>query len=329
MAVTMGCPAGIGPEVVLQALSGPCRDAACIIVGDIAILERAAALLGIDIEFGSWRPGMVAGPYSSQGGLYVYEATRLRPGDVPFGKVSELTGRASYTYVQKALDLVFDGEVAAMATAPISKEGLRLAGVDFPGHTEILADRCGTDRFVMMMAGQRLKVSLATIHLPLRDVPLRLSREGVLETISITWQALVRDFAMPSSKLAVAGLNPHAGEGGMFGHEEEEIIMPAIRRARELGMDVHGPFPPDTVFWHAVQGRFQAVVAMYHDQGLIPFKLLHFSDGVNVTLGLPIVRTSVDHGTAYDIAGKGLADPASMAAAIRLAGTIWRNRQTA
>jgi 4-hydroxythreonine-4-phosphate dehydrogenase len=212
-----------------------------------------------------------------------------------------------------------------MATAPISKRVLQSAGHRYPGHTELLAQLSGVDDVVMMLAGERLRVTLVTIHEALRDVPGLLSRERILRTIRTTAAGLSRYF-VHRPRLAVLALNPHGGEGGIFGREEEEIIAPAIAAAREEALDVRGPFPADTLFHVAVRGAYDAVVCMYHDQGLIPLKLLHFDDGVNVTLGLPIIRTSVDHGTAYDLAGTGRASSASMAAAILMAADMAEKR---
>jgi 4-hydroxythreonine-4-phosphate dehydrogenase len=204
---------------------------------------------------------------------------------------------------------------------------MNLAGYHYEGHTQLIAELTHTERCVMMLAGRRLRIALATIHRPLKDVPDLLSVEGILNTIRITSKALYYDFGLESPRLAVAGLNPHAGEEGLFGTEEIEVIGPAVNAAVEEGCQVQGPFPPDTIFRRAASGHFDAVIAMYHDQGLIPLKLLHFSDAVNITLGLPIIRTSVDHGTAYDIAGKGTADPSSLKAAIRTAVFMAGTRQ--
>jgi 4-hydroxythreonine-4-phosphate dehydrogenase len=212
-------------------------------------------------------------------------------------------------------------------TCPISKASLNQAGYSFPGHTEMLAALTGSTRYVMMMAGSRLRVTLATIHCPLSSVPLSLKRTDLADLIRLTHAALCGDFGIAVPRIAVAALNPHAGESGLFGREEETIIRPAIEDMQAQGVEVQGPFPPDTIFHKAAEGHYDVVICMYHDQGLIPFKLLHFKDGVNVTLGLPIVRTSVDHGTAYDIAGKGVADPASLAAAVEMADLIATNRK--
>jgi 4-hydroxythreonine-4-phosphate dehydrogenase len=210
-----------------------------------------------------------------------------------------------------------------MATGPISKEALNRAGHHYPGHTELLAELTGAEEFVMMLAGERLKVTLVTIHEALRDVPQLLTYDKVLSTIRITHHDLNRYFR-GNPRLAVLALNPHCGEGGLFGDEEERIIGPAIKTAKSEGIDVAGPLSADTLFHFAAQGKYDAVVCMYHDQGLIPLKLIHFDDGVNITLGLPIIRTSVDHGTAYDLAGTGRASSRSMTAAIRMAAAMAR-----
>ncbi|MFH1489563.1 MAG: 4-hydroxythreonine-4-phosphate dehydrogenase PdxA, partial [Pseudomonadota bacterium] len=235
-------------------------------------------------------------------------------------------GKAMVSYIVKAVEMAGKGEIAGMVTCPISKALMQEAGYAYEGHTQLLAHLTGCEDFVMMLAGERLRVTLVTIHTSIRDVPGLLSVEKVLKTLSITSRAPESDFGIRRPRLAVAALNPHAGEGGLFGMEEEMIIRPAVESARRSGIEVEGPLPADTLFYKAAAGRYDAVVCMYHDQGLIPLKLLHFSDGVNITLGLPVVRTSVDHGTAYDIAGRGEADPSSLIAAVRTAVTMARNR---
>jgi len=325
VAVTMGCPAGVGPEVALKAILALNNKVPGVIVGDINILRHVATKCGINARIEPW-PLHGQGPSTNHDVIYCLGVTELSTDAIEPGKATELTGQASYDYILKAVELCQNGLACAIATAPISKTGLKLAGIDFPGHTEILASLTGTDDFLMMMAGPQLRVTLVTIHVPLREVSSLLSQDLVYKTIRITWEALKRDFGIEGPRIAVCGLNPHAGEGGMFGLEEEEIIRPACERAKSGGMDVTGPLPPDTVFHFASQGKYHAVVCQYHDQGLIPFKLLHFADGVNVTLGLPIVRTSVDHGTAYDIAWRGEADCRSMIAAMKLARKIYENR---
>ncbi|HSH14188.1 MAG TPA: 4-hydroxythreonine-4-phosphate dehydrogenase PdxA, partial [Desulfurivibrionaceae bacterium] len=237
------------------------------------------------------------------------------------------TGRAMIDYIEEGVRLCRSGVLAGLVTCPIAKVALKMAGSHDPGHTEMLARLTAADEFAMMMAGGRLRVTLVTIHVGLGRVVGLLSPERIFRLIELTGRSLQRDFALAQPRLAVAGLNPHAGEAGMFGDEEERLIGPAVTRAAAAGWRVTGPLPPDTVFHKAAAGAFDAVICMYHDQGLIPFKLLHFEDGVNVTLGLPMVRTSVDHGTAYDIAGRGVASPVSLDAAFRLAGEIAGNRR--
>jgi 4-hydroxythreonine-4-phosphate dehydrogenase len=229
-------------------------------------------------------------------------------------------------YILKAVDLAMEGTISAMVTGPINKELMNRSGYQFEGHTQLISARTKTEDYVMMLAGDRLRVTLVTIHCALKDVPAALNEEKILKTISITSNSLKYDFGLKDPRIAVAALNPHAGESGMFGREDNEILRPAIERAAANGINVKGPFPADTLYPKAASGHFDVVVNMYHDQGLIPLKLLHFSDSVNVTLGLPIIRTSVDHGTAYDIAGKGEAVPSSLKAAIRMAVTMAKNR---
>jgi 4-hydroxythreonine-4-phosphate dehydrogenase len=228
-------------------------------------------------------------------------------------------------YITTAVKMIADGELAAMVTCPISKDALNRAGFNFPGHTEMLAALTASSRYTMMMAGEKLSVTLATIHCAVNDISQQLSVDKILSLIKTTHHALSVDFAVKTPRLGIAGLNPHAGEGGLFGDEEERLIIPAVKLARQQGIDIQGPYPADTIFVRAIKD-FAAVDSMYHDQGLIPFKLLHFADGVNITLDLPIVRTSVDHGTAYDIAGKGIASYLSLQRAVEFARLIADNR---
>jgi len=242
------------------------------------------------------------------------------------GTVSADAGRAAYDAIVRAVADARQGAVQAIATAPISKEALRLAGLPWNGHTDLLAHLTGAKHVAMMFDSEALRVVLATVHVPIADVPRLLTLELVAETIALAARELPR-FGVASPRIAVAGLNPHAGEHGLFGHEEQSAIVPAIERCRAGGIDVSGPFPADTLFLRARRGEFDLVVACYHDQGLIPVKLLAFGKAVNVTLGLPIVRTSVDHGTAFDIAGKGVADAESMVAAVLLAARLAAGRR--
>jgi 4-hydroxythreonine-4-phosphate dehydrogenase len=316
----MGDPAGIGPEVVLKALASRpiAKLVQPILVGDLAVWQETAERLGLNMQFASLRPAPAAGgvPVFITSAL----ATRYRAVGLPATKRAVAAcGEAAYAAILAAVDLVQKGEAAAVVTAPISKAHLGAAGHDFPGHTELLAELAGGVPVRMMMVGPRLRVALVTTHLALADVPQSLSRANVLETITIAAHALRRHFGIPSPRIAVAGLNPHAGEQGRFGMEEVQVIAPAVKAARRRGNDVSGPLAADGLFAQAAHGDYDAVVCMYHDQGLGPFKLLHFTDGVNFTAGLPFVRTSPDHGTAFDIAGTGRADPRSMIAALQLA----------
>ena len=325
LGITMGCPAGIGPEIIIKAFAANPEwllSPPAVVIGDMNILKRASKALDINIPIKSWMPG---DPLSGSA-IHVITRTGLNIEDVPWGKPNSATGKASFEYITEGIRLCREERLTGLVTAPISKLGLKLAGIDYPGHTEILADRTNTERFAMMLAGDRLRVTLVTIHCPLREVADSISTEKIFQVISLTDFSLKNEFGLKEPKIAVAGLNPHGGESGMFGNEEEQVIRPAIEMAREKGIAASGPYPPDTVFYQAINGKFDAVVCQYHDQGLIPFKLIHFRDGVNLTLGLPIIRTSVDHGTAYDLAGTGKADCASLEAAIRLASKIVVNR---
>jgi 4-hydroxythreonine-4-phosphate dehydrogenase len=239
----------------------------------------------------------------------------------PIGTLSAAGGRAAYDVIVRAVDAAKRGEVDAVATAPVNKEAFRLAGLPWHGHTDLLAHLTGSPHVAMMFYSDVLRVVLATVHIALADVPRALTRASLEATIDLTARELPR-FGIARPRIAVAGLNPHAGEHGLFGCEEETAIRPAIEACRARGVDAAGPFPGDTIFVRAMRGDFDVVVACYHDQGLIPVKLVAFGEAVNVTLGLPIVRTSVDHGTAFDIAGKGIANPESMIAAVLLAAKL-------
>lgn len=321
LGLTMGCPVGVGPELILKLFTSPQDD--IVVIGDSTVLDDCGKALNLSSEIVSWHPGQDI----HVGTIPVYCPDGGRCEKSPWGKPTVQTGRAMGRYIEEAVSLIKSGHLSGMVTCPITKTALNAGGYPFPGHTEMLADLCETAEYGMMMAGSSLKVTLVTIHTPLAAVPQALTTHSIFAMIKRTHSALVGDFGLASPRVAVAGLNPHAGEDGMFGDEESLVITPAIEKAVALGMQVLGPYPPDTVFTKAVNGEFDGVVCMYHDQGLIPFKLLHFSDGVNVTFGLPIVRTSVDHGTAYDIAGKGIADPTSLIAACDMARLIVRNRR--
>lgn len=324
--ITMGCPVGIGPEIILRYLSEAAIPVGIqpVIVGDRDVLVRRAAELKMPASFVTWQPN-ASFPANK---VPVVQASSLSPDSLVWGCPDSVTGKAMASYIETGVALTRQGFFQGLTTCPISKLSLNGAGYPFPGHTEMLASLTKTSDYAMMMAGNKLKVILVTIHRPLREIAAALSIEEIYRLIRISHTALLVDFGIPLPRIAVAGLNPHAGESGLFGDEEERLIAPAIAYGRQQGLNVSGPFPPDTIYYKAALGEFDVVISMYHDQGLIPFKLLHFEDGVNVTLGLPIVRTSVDHGTAYDIAGKGLAKYTSLAEALRLAAVISTNRAT-
>jgi 4-hydroxythreonine-4-phosphate dehydrogenase len=246
---------------------------------------------------------------------------KLSPEATTFGAPTAESGEAVYRFITEAVKCVQSSEAAGLVTAPINKKALNLAGHHYPGHTELLAHLTHSDQVVMMLAGSTLRVTLVTIHEALADVPRLLSTKRILDTIRVTAAGVGRYFKA-DPRIAVLSLNPHGGEQGLFGSEEELLILPAIEDAKRLGIRAEGPFPADTLFHFAARGEFDAVVCMYHDQGLIPLKLLHFDDGVNVTLGLPIIRTSVDHGTAYDLAGTGKASAQSLVAAMIMAAEM-------
>lgn len=322
IAVTMGDPTGVGPEIIAKALIRPEVHTVCrpLVLGDKETLARAIGIVGAQLHIETMSTG-VPPETATPGVLYLRPLSDLPPADREFANPTAAGGEAMFRYITEAAHLCLSGNVAGMATAPINKEAMNRAGHKYPGHTELLAELTGTRDFVMMLAGDRLRVTLVTIHEALADVPRLVTFDKVLSTIRITHLDLHRYFRA-NPRIAVLALNPHCGEGGMFGTEDDRIIKPAVEAARAEGIDASGPHSADTLFHFAVQGDYDAVVCMYHDQGLIPLKLLHFDDGVNVTLGLPIIRTSVDHGTAYNLAGTGTASEQSMVAAIMMAAEM-------
>ncbi len=317
IAVTMGDPAGIGPEIISKtfAAAGFPSEGRALVVGDPSILERAAKLLGLAL-----RVNAVSDPEEAafEPGVVDVLAVGEVPEDLPFGELDARAGDAAFRYVQRATELASAGRVGAMATAPLNKEAMHLAGHEYPGHTEILAELTGTRAYAMMLVTDELKVIHVSTHVSLREAIEVVKPERELGVMRLAHSAL-RKLGVENPRVAVAGLNPHAGENGLFGTEDTKFIAPAVRRAREEGIEATGPLPPDTVLMRARRGEFDVVVVQYHDQGHIPVKLMGFDTGVNVTVGLPFFRTSVDHGTAFDIAGTGKADHASMRAAIDLA----------
>jgi 4-phospho-D-threonate 3-dehydrogenase / 4-phospho-D-erythronate 3-dehydrogenase len=322
--ITMGDPTGIGPEIIARALADPKIGDICrpLVLGDQGAMERAIAVSGESLELRTIN-AVTDMNAAGHGVIHLLPLSTLSPAEMEYGKPGIAAGEAMFRYIAEAARLCISGDTEAMATGPISKEALNRAGHHYPGHTELLAELTGAKEFVMMLAGDKLKVTLVTIHEALRDVSRLLTYDKVLSTIRITHRDLHRYFRR-NPRLAVLALNPHCGEGGLFGDDEERIIRPAVIAALGEGIDAVGPLSADTLFHFATQGNYDAVVCMYHDQGLIPLKLLHFDDGVNVTLGLPIIRTSVDHGTAYNLAGTGKASARSMTAAIRMAAKMAR-----
>jgi 4-hydroxythreonine-4-phosphate dehydrogenase len=320
LAITMGDPSGVGPEIIVKALLSAEIDNSCVpfVIGDRTAMERALSVCMSPVILHEISCPEEARATPS-GTMPLLALSTLAPVDMLYGKPTAATGDAAFRYICMAARFCLDGRVAAMVTAPICKESMNRAGHDYPGHTELLAELCGTDNYVMMLAGDVLRVSLVTIHEALADIPRLVTFEQVLKTIRITSQGVARLTGVTNPRLAVLALNPHCGEGGMFGSEERTVIGPAIAAAQSEGINAIGPLSADTLFHFAQQGGYDGVVAMYHDQGLIPLKMLHFDDGVNITLGLPIIRTSVDHGTAYDLAGSGRASEKSLLAAIRMA----------
>jgi 4-hydroxythreonine-4-phosphate dehydrogenase len=319
IAITMGDPGGIGPEIIVKALSsGEIRNVcAPIVIGDRSVMEEVLALLESPARLRILRSPEGFDP--AGGFINLIDLGEIR--DFEKGKATAEGGRASAGYISTAVTLALGKTVDAVVTAPISKKALKMAGMNWPGHTEMLAELTGTDQFAMMLKGGPLTVMLVTIHTSLKSVPYLVVHDHVLKTIRLAKKACdMLDIINP--RIAVAGLNPHAGESGIFGDEESEEIFPAVEEARKEGIPVEGPFPADTLFHKAYRGEFDIVVCMYHDQGLIPLKMIAFEKGVNVTVGLPFIRTSPDHGTAYDIAWKGKADPSSMIEAIKLASKL-------
>lgn len=321
VAITMGDPAGVGPEVVVKSFAHPDIFAYVqpIVVGNRRRLEKAARICGASVEVRTvetprdvqWQPGVVP----------CIDAATV-PEDLPFGKLSAIAGEAAFQCVRRAVELAAHGEVAAICTAPLNKEALHAAGHRYPGHTELLAELTGTPEVSMMLIAENLRVIHVTTHIGLIDAVEKIDAGRVERTIARAHDLLVR-IGIEAPRIAVCGINPHAGEGGLFGRgEEAQKIEPAIARLQAKGWDVQGPLPADTLFFRARRGDFDMVVAMYHDQGHGPVKVLGLEAGVNVTVGLPFVRTSVDHGTAFDIAGTGIADERSLLEALRQAALL-------
>ncbi|MCD9188399.1 MAG: 4-hydroxythreonine-4-phosphate dehydrogenase PdxA [Pyrinomonadaceae bacterium] len=321
--ITMGDAAGIGAEITLKALADSDLRKICqpLIIGDLKYLEKAADEFGLDFSFVEVAENSFPNNPEQVG---VFDLDNLK-GEIVAGAESGVTGKAAAECIETAVRLWREKKIDAIATAPISKKAIFLGGYDFPGHTEFLAELTQTKEFAMSFFAEDLRVVLLSTHVSLRDAIELIKKEKLVELIRFTDKSLSK-LLKRKVKIAVAGLNPHASEGGMFGGEEEKEILPAIEECRnEFGIDVHGAFSPDTIFLRGFRGEFDAVVACYHDQATIAVKCLSFGASVNVTLGLPLIRTSVDHGTAFDIAGKNIADASSMKAAIKLAAKLVEN----
>ncbi len=325
IALTMGDPAGVGPEICLKALSEPEVNQLCrlVVFGDSDILRRCAQ------ETSQKYTDNVAANIQSldtrEHGIVDLGCMSIN--ELQIGKVDARCGRASFNYIESSIQAALAGEVQAVATAPINKEALRAAGLSYPGHTEIFAERAQSQRWCMMQFSPEITCTFVTVHIGYAEVPEALTSQRILETIELTHEGLSVIYSRPP-RIVVCGLNPHAGEHGLFGNREEErLIIPAIEIARSQGINVTGPLPPDTAFVPAMRRKTDGFVCMYHDQGHIPVKALAFDSAVNTTLGLKVIRTSVDHGTAYDIAWKSLANPSSLYAAIRLATRLVGLRQ--
>lgn len=317
--ITVGDAAGIGPEISLKAVADPEVQVVCrpVLVGDLTYLDKAAVSFGLDLDLVE----LVNGSRHRPGKIEVFDLKNL-PESVTIGCDAAVTGKASAECITAAVDLWTSGEIEAIATAPISKKAISLGGYNFPGHTEFLAELTGTPEFAMSFFAEKLRVVLLSTHTSLRNAIELVKTERLIKLICFSNQELARLLGR-EIKIAVAGLNPHASEQGMFGSEEADEITPAVEQCRnEFGIDVSGPYSPDTIFLRGFAGEFDAVIACYHDQATIAVKSLSFGSSVNVTLGLPLIRTSVDHGTAFDIAGEGIADASSMKAAIKLAAEL-------
>jgi len=322
IAITMGDPAGIGPEIIIKALSLAEISRICrpIVIGDARVMKNAMqnsksspVVLNVvkRVDAGNYQTGIVN----------ILDMDNVESSKLKTGKISVEAGRAAVKYIERAIDLAMEKKVDAIATAPINKEAIHKAGYKFDGHTELLAKRTGASNYAMMFLSDSIRIMLVTTHMALSQVPKELDKKKILATIKLADKELT-ELLGKRPKIGVAGLNPHAGENGIFGSEEAKIIAPAVEEAKKLGINVKGPISADAIFYLANIGMFDIVIAMYHDQGLIPLKLLSFNKSVNVTIGLPIIRTSVDHGTGFDIAGKGWANPSSMIQAIKVAAMM-------
>jgi 4-phospho-D-threonate 3-dehydrogenase / 4-phospho-D-erythronate 3-dehydrogenase len=330
--ITIGDVAGIGPEVVAKALARPEITKVCrpLVIGDRRILETprfAASFPDLRSVVAEGGAAKLHAMWPAKG-VALLDLHNVAPEMIEVGRISVEAGRAAVEYVLAATQLAVDGVIDAVATAPLNKEAMRLAGYHYIGHTEILAEMTQTPRCTTMLATPGLRVTHVTRHLPFREIAARITHESIMDTILLTHEGM-RDLGYPQPRLAVAGLNPHNGDGGLLGREEIDVIAPAVHAARHQGVVVTGPIPADSVFFMAIRGDYDVVVTMYHDQGHIAVKTHGFEQSITITLGLPLIRTSADHGTAFDIAGKGIANEESMCTAILEAGRIASQRRKA
>ncbi len=314
--ITMGDAAGVGPEIIVKSLQKEelYENAHPIVIGDAKMLKRAAEVLHVNTTIKIYDHNS---DFSTKFGEIACYDLDILPADLPFGKVSAQAGDAAFQYLKTAIELAKEDRIDIICTAPLNKEALHKGGHIYPGHTEILAELTNTKDFAMLLSSPKLKVIHVTTHIGLIDAIKKIEPERVYKVIRLAYETLSKS-GIKNPKIGVCGINPHAGENGLFGNgEEEEKIVPAIKRAAKEGICVEGPLPADTLFFRAQRGDFDIVVAMYHDQGHVPIKVLGLESGVNITVGLPIIRTSVDHGTAFDIAGKGIVDEGSLLEALR------------
>jgi 4-hydroxythreonine-4-phosphate dehydrogenase len=325
--ITMGDPTGIGPEIIVKALSMKELFQACrpVVFGDREVLSRAVQIQNLSTTLEAIDKIPQDGYLPQK--IFFFPLSQLEAASLRIGQPDTACGEAMVRYIEEAVKRARNRELDAITTCPINKKAMNEAGYSFPGHTELLAHLVGASSVAMMFLGSKWRIVLVTIHLPLKDVSRWISKDRILSTLRLTDEGMKKYFGIPHPKIGVLGLNPHCGEGGLLGEEEKREIHPAIGEAKLLGMDVEGPFPADSFFNISGRYAFDAVISMYHDQGLIPIKMLSFKEAVNFTLGLPFIRTSVDHGTAYDIAGKGLADPGNLVKAILTAANLSKSKK--
>jgi len=325
--ITMGDPTGIGPEILVKALSmeEPYRACRPVVFGDREVLSRAIRIQNLPTILEAIDQIPRDGYLPRK--IFFFPLSQLDVTSLRFGQPDRACGEAMVRYIGEAVKRTTSRELDAITTCPINKKAMNEAGYSFPGHTELLGHLVGAPSVAMMFLGSKWRIVLVTTHLPLKDVSRWISKSRIVSTLRLTDEGMKKYFGIPHPKIGVLGLNPHSGEGGLLGEEEAREILPAIAEARLLGMDAEGPFPADSFFNISGRYAFDAVVSMYHDQGLIPIKMLDFKEAVNFTLGLPFIRTSVDHGTAYDIAGKGLADPSNLVKAVLTAANLAKSKK--